>query len=250
MLRFILQAMMLVIFYQWKSDPQKIQATLLSKWTLSGYNKFKQFLYGLGLRAALAVTIWTLGMCCALFIPLALPLCSLLFLLTYMIEKYNLLYIYPIDFESKKEIRKVFILSTCIAILLAQAFGIQTISGMSQQSETMVLNLWTVLGLQALLCLLLFCCCGRNPWKGAKLRFEEVEQEVMNERMFDVREIGKYDFGPSGSQVTNTQVLGRMRSSVVSEDIKAQALVNNYVDPMADAMQVCQESYKMPINEE
>ena len=68
----------------------------------------------------------------------------------------------------------------------------------------MVINLWTVLVLQALLCLVFFCCCGRSPWKGAKLRFEEIEQEVMNERMFDADEIGKYNFSETESQATYT----------------------------------------------
>ena len=120
----------------------------------------------------------------------------------------------------------------------------------SQLSDRMVTNLWTVLGLQSLLCLLLFCCCGRNPWKGAKLRLEEEEQQVMNERTLDASMIGKYDFGPSDSQVTTTQVVPRISTSVIDADFKAQALVNNYADPMADVMQVCQASYKMPINEE
>ena len=70
--------------------------------------------------------------------------------------------------------------------------------------------------------------------------------------MFDADEIGQYDFTESHvSQATTTQIIGRIRSSVASADLKAQALLKNYADPMANIMQACQDSYQTPaaINE-
>ena len=100
LLRFILQAIVVIIFFQWRSDPRKILKTFLSKFMITGRNKFKHYLYDLGLRNVLAATMFTLGLVCSVIIPLALPICAVAFFMTYAIDKYNLFFVYPIDFES------------------------------------------------------------------------------------------------------------------------------------------------------
>ena len=118
LVRFILQAIMVLIFFQWRSDPRTIIKTFLSSLMLTGRNKFKHYLYDLGLRNVLAVTMFTLGLCCSVLIPLAMPFCAIFFYLAYAIDKYNLFFVYPIDFESQMMNRKILIKCTLSAILM------------------------------------------------------------------------------------------------------------------------------------
>lgn len=84
----------------------------------TGRNKFKHYLYDLGLRNVLAVTLFTLGLCCSVIIPMAMPLCAIIFYLAYAFDKYNLFFVYPIDFESQMMNRKILIKCTLSAILM------------------------------------------------------------------------------------------------------------------------------------
>ena len=118
LLRFIAQATLVVLFFQWKSDPRTILKSFLSSFMLTGRNKFKHFLYDLGLRNVLAVTMFTLGLSCSVLVPLAMPFCALLFYVTYAIDKYNLFFVYPIDFESQLMNRKILIKCTLCAIMM------------------------------------------------------------------------------------------------------------------------------------
>lgn len=109
---------MVVVVFQWRSDPHIILKTFLSGFMLTGRNKFKHYLYDLGLRNVIAVSMFTLGLCCSVIVPLALPFCAILFYLAYLIDKYNLIFVYPIDFESQLMNRKILIKGTLAAILL------------------------------------------------------------------------------------------------------------------------------------
>lgn len=118
LLRFMLQAILVVILFQWRSDPHTILKTFLSSFMVTGRNKFKHYLFDLGLRNVLAVVMFTLGLCCSVIIPMAMPICTILFWLTYAIDKYNLFFVYPIDFESQMMNRKILIKCTLSAIML------------------------------------------------------------------------------------------------------------------------------------
>ena len=112
---------MVLVLFQWRSDPGTIVRTFLSSLNVTGRYKFKHYLYDLGLRNVLAVTMFTLGLYCSVMIPLATPLCAIFFYLAYAIDKYNLFFVYPIDFESQMMNRKILIKSTLSAILMYQA---------------------------------------------------------------------------------------------------------------------------------
>ena len=130
LLRFMLQAILVVILFQWRSDPHTILKTFLSSFMVTGRNKFKHYLFDLGLRNVLAVSMFTLGLCCSVIIPMAMPICTIFFWLTYAIDKYNLFFVYPIDFESQMMNRKILIKCTLCAIMLFQAITIAVISSM------------------------------------------------------------------------------------------------------------------------
>jgi hypothetical protein len=190
MLRFVLQAIMVVIFFQWRSDPRVILKTFLSGFMTLGRTKFKHYLYDLGLRNVMAVTMFTMGLTCSVLVPLVMPFCMLLFFVAYAFDKYNLFFVYPIDFESQLVNRKILIKSTLLAILLFQAVTISAIGSMVDKTAT--IYMCTFLLIQLLVCLIIFEFV-RSPWKGAKLRIEEAEEELEN-RLFEDEDIGAYDF--------------------------------------------------------
>ena len=92
-LRFLFQSFMIILFFQWRSDPLTIYSSFRTS-IMQGRNKFNHFLYDIGLRNVLAVTVFTLGLSCSVLIPLVTPLCALLFFTTYAIDKYNLFFVY------------------------------------------------------------------------------------------------------------------------------------------------------------
>ena len=100
LLRFVLQAILMVCLFQLCSSTRSILKAFLQSFA-KGKSKFKHYLYDLGLRNVLAVTMLTAGLCCSVVIPLAMPLFAVLFWLAYVFDKYNLFYVYPIEFESR-----------------------------------------------------------------------------------------------------------------------------------------------------
>ena len=133
---------------------------------VTGRNKFKHYLFDLGLRNVLAVSMFTLGLCCSVVTPLALPVCAILFGIAYAFDKYNLFFVYPIDFDSQLMNRKILIKCTLSAIILFQAVTTFSISGMLDEPELVYLS--TILVIQIMVCLIIFEFV-RSPWKGAKL---------------------------------------------------------------------------------
>lgn len=229
LLRFIAQSIVAVIFFQWRSDPRVILKTFLSGFMTVGRNKFKHYLYDLGLRNVMAVTMFTIGLTCSVLVPLALPLCSLLFFLSYAIDKYNLFFVYPIDFESQLINRKSLIQSTFVAILLFQVVTITAIAGIID--HTSAVYLYTFLVIQILICLIIFEFV-RSPWKGARLTIEEAEEELEN-RLFEDDDISKYDFGGEHSVAMpgETTLIGLKKQEVITAEDKVTALKTNYEDP-------------------
>jgi hypothetical protein len=133
---------------------------------VTGRNKFKHYLFDLGLRNVLAVSMFTMSLCCSVVIPLALPVSAIFFWLTYAFDKYNLFFVYPIDFDSQLMNRKILIKCTLSAIILFQAVTIVSISSMLDESKVVYLS--TVLVIQIMVCLIIFEFV-RSPWKGAML---------------------------------------------------------------------------------
>ena len=229
LLRFILQAIIVVIFFQWMSDPRVILKTFLSGFMSLGRNKFKHYLYDLGLRNVLAVTMFTLGLTFSVLVPLVMPLCAMLFFMIYSFDKYNLFFVYPIDFESQIVNRKILIKCTLCSILLFQVVTISAIASMIDR--TTVIYLFTFLLIQLLVSLIIFEFI-RSPWKGAKLTIEEAEEELEN-RLFEEEDIGAYDFHDSQAP-GETTLIGLKKQEVVTADDKLTALKTNYDDPFID----------------
>lgn len=229
-LRFLLQAIMVIVWFQQRSDSHTILKTFLSGFMVTGRNKFKHYLYDLGLRNVIAVTMFTMGLCCSVVIPVTSPFCAILFFFAYAIDKYNLFFVYPIDFESQEMNRKILIKTVLAAIMLFQGITIAVIQSMVHQQT--FIYLITMLVIQLLVSLVVFEFI-RSPWKGVKLTIEEAEEEL-NQRMFEEEDVDAYDF-QSFDHHGETTLIG-FKKEVITVDEKVAALKTNYEDPFVDLL--------------
>jgi len=79
---------------------------------------FKQWFYDLSFKSAVSVIVFTFGLFFSLMIPLVTPFVMVLIMGQYFIDKYNMLYIYPLEFESQTISRKALIKNSYFAIIL------------------------------------------------------------------------------------------------------------------------------------
>ena len=136
LLRFTLQAMIMICLFQFSINHRTIVKAFLQSFA-KGKSKFKHYLYDLGLRNVIATVIFTLGLCCSIIIPVSMPLFAVLFWLAYGIDKFNLFYVYPIEFESQLMNRKTLVVCSFIAILLFQ-LTMAIVTSTMVQTKTLV----------------------------------------------------------------------------------------------------------------
>lgn len=84
---------------------------------IEGKRAFEHYLYDLSLKTSFAIGFFTFGLMFCLLVPLTTPLFVALFILQYYSEKYNLMYFYPLDFESRSCSRKLLVKNSFYAIL-------------------------------------------------------------------------------------------------------------------------------------
>mmetsp|Transcript_80331 Transcript_80331/g.111238 ORF Transcript_80331/g.111238 Transcript_80331/m.111238 type:complete len:90 (+) Transcript_80331:2072-2341(+) len=85
---------------------------------VSGKTKFKHFMYDISYRSTVAVCMYTFGLCFSVLYPLLMPLVFLFFFIAYTVDKYNFLYVYPVDFDSISDNRRALVVYSIIAIVI------------------------------------------------------------------------------------------------------------------------------------
>ena len=65
-----------------------------------GKHKFSHYLHDIGLRHTLVASLAAVSLTFSIAVPLLCPLMALVFLAGYASDKYNLIFVYPLDFES------------------------------------------------------------------------------------------------------------------------------------------------------
>eukprot|EP00347_Sterkiella_histriomuscorum_P016017 403354814 len=162
-MRFILQVLMIAILWQIFFKPRQIIKSFHEMLTAGQKYKFKHWFYDIGFRNAIAVSLFIFTLFFSITIPLILPIASLIFFLLYYVDKYNLIYIYPIDFESKGLYRRSLIIYSIMGILLFQ-LEMFIISG-SVLSKRINIYLFAFLVIQSMVVFTVFEFI-RKPWEG------------------------------------------------------------------------------------
>ena len=86
----------------------------------NGKTKFEHWFNDLSFKSSIAVAIFTFGLFFCLIYPHLTLLVLVLLSVQFYIDKYNLMYIYPLDFESQVLSRKTLVKNSFYAIIIFQ----------------------------------------------------------------------------------------------------------------------------------
>jgi Calcium-dependent channel, 7TM region, putative phosphate len=73
--------------------------------------------HDLGLRCSTAVVLFSFGLAFSVLTPLLTPVMFVLFLLAYYLDKYNLIFVYPIEFDSQVTNREALVKFSVLGII-------------------------------------------------------------------------------------------------------------------------------------
>mmetsp|Transcript_35630 Transcript_35630/g.34659 ORF Transcript_35630/g.34659 Transcript_35630/m.34659 type:complete len:160 (+) Transcript_35630:1492-1971(+) len=153
----------------------------------NGKTKFKHWMYDLGFRYAVFISLFIFSLFFSVLFPIFLPVCSLIFTLAYLFDKYNLIYIYPIDFESKTNYRKVLITHSIIGILLFQLLVFLVCGSVINQKMAVYLFAYLLIQVMVLFTLFEFV---RNPWDGKELEIEIIQNHYQQNLFESISSMG------------------------------------------------------------
>jgi len=99
-LRQAFSLIMIFIYFQATIASETVIKAINDQLKVNGKYKFSHFVHDLGLRCITAVTLFGFGLILSLLMPLLAPVMLLLFIVAYYFDKYNLIFVYPIEFDS------------------------------------------------------------------------------------------------------------------------------------------------------
>jgi hypothetical protein len=130
----------------------------------NGKTKFSHWFYDIAFRNCVAVTVFNLGIVLSVVCPLMMPLVSAMLYLMYYGEKFNILYVYPLDFESKDQSRRILIVYSLVGVILFQ-FLMYTLVSFIETEQNMSIYLFAFLTIQVMI-LISGMEVTRKPWEG------------------------------------------------------------------------------------
>ena len=86
----------------------------------NGKTRFEDWFYDLSFKSSIAVSFFTFGLCFCVLYPFISVLVLLFLICQFYIDKYNLMYIYPLEFESQRISRKTLVTNSFYAVILFQ----------------------------------------------------------------------------------------------------------------------------------
>lgn len=124
----------------------------------------------------MAVSFFTFGLCFCVMYPFILVLVLLLFICQFYVDKYNLMYIYPLEFESQTLSRKTLVKNSFYAVILFQLCMIGA-GTLGQEKELLsskaIIYLASFVAIQLVVIIMMFEFL-RKPWDGAEIELERV----------------------------------------------------------------------------
>ena len=115
-IRLVSQMFLVIIFGRMLDDNETIED--VTDEALDGKTNYQHFKYDIAFKSAVSVGLLTFSLCFCLIVPLTTPLVLLLFMIRYFMDKHDLLYLYPINFESQEYTRELLVKNGFGAILL------------------------------------------------------------------------------------------------------------------------------------
>lgn len=118
LLRLFCQVMFLCFVSESVLDFNKITACFEQVIKDNHKTSFEQWFFDLSYKSSVAVAVFTMGLFFSLSIPMLTPLVLVLMTIQLYVDKYNLMYIYPLEFESQTISRKALVKNSFFAIIL------------------------------------------------------------------------------------------------------------------------------------
>lgn len=84
----------------------------------NGKTEFENWFYDLSFKSSIAVCFFYFGIFFSTMVPILIPFMIFLLVAQFYIDKYNLMYIYPLEFESHTLSRRNMALSSFYAVIL------------------------------------------------------------------------------------------------------------------------------------
>lgn len=135
---------------------------------------FDQWFHDLSFKSSVSVVVFAFGLFFSLSVPLMTPLIIMLLLLQFYIDKYNLLYIYPLEFESQTISRKSLVKNSFFAIILFQlgmvALGFTRLDPVSNKISFYWIGFIVI---QVVVIVITFEFM-RKPWEGSEIELEKI----------------------------------------------------------------------------
>jgi len=123
-MRYIVQVTFLSNSIQLMALPQFIVKKLRILIAQTDYEKFYASLikkyFDYGFNYSFSITVFVLTLCFSTTVPLIVPFGCLFFYLKYFVDKYNLLFVYPVEFESHGNIGFIVLKFTLLGIFFYQ----------------------------------------------------------------------------------------------------------------------------------
>jgi hypothetical protein len=156
-----LQIIVLILYFQVTIKSETVVKAVLCQLKVNGKYKFSHFQHDLGLRCCLAVVIFCLGLTYSLLIPIISPIMVFIFLFLHFLDKYNISFVYPIEFDSQMTNRETLVKYSLVGVIFFQVVMlVYLIQGMPIALISLVL---TLLLIQAFGLIFMFRFV-RKPW--------------------------------------------------------------------------------------
>lgn len=179
------QLILLCFIFQFKLDFNKI--TECSEKVIKDNHKtsFEIWFYDLSFKTSISVGVFTFGIFFSLMIPMISPFVIFLIIIQLYIDKYNLLYIYPLEFESQTISRKALVKNSFYAIILFQLgmiiLGFTRLDDVSNKIGFYWLGFIVI----QFVIIIIYFEFMRKPWEGAEIELEKILQLQQNKILED-----------------------------------------------------------------
>ena len=172
--RFIIQVSLLIFMNHLLTDYDKLVKGFEKIVRNNGKTKFEHWFYDLSFKSCMAVGLFTFGMLFSLIYPHIVVLVLLLFSMQFYIDKYNLMYIYPLDFESQAISRKTLVKNSFYGVIIFQLVMI-SIGSLKDDllSSKAQVYLFSFVVIQFIILVIIFEFM-RRPWEGVEIELEKV----------------------------------------------------------------------------
>jgi hypothetical protein len=218
------------------SDYEKFYASMIKKYFDYGYNY------------SFSITVFMLIICFSTTIPLITPFGALFFYIKYYIDKYNLLFLYPAEFESHGNVTEMIIKFELIGIFFFQFIISNTFIKIFRDKD------------YAIYATLLYIILSVFIFYGTKQLFianeNELEEQNLIEKFMSKIKLNKILFNDNSLHIDKQAFLNRESSygSYFGEDADSNSeklynsMINAYVHPAeknqtVNPMQIWNDAY-------